>query len=183
VIHLYKLHGSINWVSESATWDNPYGVSVQAQPVKGSRILVYPTPAKYGETLGMPYAELFRRFAASVVRPQSTLIVVGYGFGDSHVNTIIHQALAIPSFTLVVVDPFPPSANGNPEKFVAKLRDRRDGRLWVLGGKTFGTFAGFVEHVLPDLHDEKVMGKVIETYRALGCDLAPLAHAGGRNAK
>lgn len=65
----------------------------------------------------------------------------------------------------------------------AKLRARRDGRLWVLGGTTFGTFTGFVEHVLPDLHDEQVMGKIMETHRTLGNELAPAAHSGGENAK
>jgi len=183
VVHLYKLHGSVNWVSESPTWDNPYGVSVQAQPPEGSRILVYPTPAKYGETLGMPYAELFRRFAASVVRPQSTLIVIGYGFGDPHVNTIIRQALAIPSFTLVVVEPSPPDPDPESDRFVARLRARRDGRLWVLGGKTFGTFKAFVEHVLPDLHDQQILGKVIATYRALGYGADPSPDAGDEDGK
>lgn len=183
VIHLYKLHGSINWVSEKPTWDNPYGVSFQAQPAEGSRILVYPTPAKYGETLGMPYAELFRRFAASVVRPQSTLVVIGYGFGDPHVNTIIHQALAIPSFTLVVVDPFPPVPESKSENFVARLRSRRDGRLWLLGGSTFGTFKGFVEYVLPDLHDQQVLEKVIATHRALGHGADSPSESGGKNGK
>lgn len=168
VMHLYKLHGSINWVSDDPSWDNPYGVSVQDQPKQGSRILVYPTPAKYGETLGMPYAELFRRFAGSVVRPQSTLVVIGCGFGDPHVNTIIRQALAIPSFTLVVVDPSPPDPSPTSAHFVAQLRSRKDSRAWVLGGATFGTYAGFVDRVLPDLHDQEVMRKVIETHRALG---------------
>jgi hypothetical protein len=183
VIHLYKLHGSINWVSENSTWDNPYGVSVQEHPAEGSRILIYPTPAKYGEALGMPYAEMFRRFAASVVRPQSTLVVIGYGFGDPHVNTIIRQALAIPSFTLVVVDPFPPDPDPKSEKFVARLRARRDGRLWVLGGMTFGTFKGYVEHVLPDLHDEQVLSKVTATHRALGHNADSPPDPGGENGK
>lgn len=168
VIHLYKLHGSINWISTVPTWNNPYGVSVEDEPEQGSRILIYPTPAKYGETLGMPYAELFRRFASAVVRPQSTLIVIGYGFGDPHVNTIIRQALTIPSFTLVIVDPSPPEPSTDSTMFVSRLRAVKDGRTWILGGKTFGTFANFVEHVLPDLHDQQVMRKVVETHRSLG---------------
>ena len=116
----------------------------------------------------MPYAELFRRFASSVVRPQSTLIVIGYGFGDQHVNTIIRQALTIPSFTLVIVDPSPPEPSTESTMFVSRLRAVKDGRTWILGGKTFGSFANFVEHVLPDLHDQQVMRKVVETHRSLG---------------
>src|SRR5690606_32368664 len=104
-------------------------------------------PAKYGETLGLPYSELFRRFAAALTRPQSVLFVIGYGFGDEHVNAIIRQALAIPSFTLVIVDPSPKS------DFVKTLREQRDRRIWIAEGDRIGKLAGFVEHVLPDLRD------------------------------
>lgn len=162
VLHLYKLHGSITWVAAQSTIENPYGVSATPfEPDGTSPLLIYPTPAKYGETLGMPYAELFRRFASTQVRPQSVLFVIGYGFGDEHVNAIIRQALAVPSFTLVMVDPKPSS------DFVARLREQADNRVWVAEGPTLGSFAGFVRHVLPDLRDEEISKKVLATQRAL----------------
>lgn len=162
VLHLYKLHGSITWTAGEPTIDNPYGVQSGAFSPKDTRpLLIYPTPAKYGETMGMPYAELFRRFAGALVRPQSVLFVVGYGFGDEHVNAIIRQALAVPSFTLVIVDPAPKS------EFVTKLREQRDRRVWIAEGPAVGTLAGFVDHVLPDLRDEEIRKKVLATHRAL----------------
>lgn len=162
VLHVYKLHGSITWSGSEPTIDNPYGVqAVSFQPGGTHPLLIYPTPAKYGETLGMPYSELFRRFATAVVRPQSVLFVVGYGFGDEHVNAIIRQALAVPSFTLVVVDPVPRS------EFVTRLREQQDRRVWIAEGPTFGTLAGFVRQVLPDLRDEEILRKVLATHRAL----------------
>lgn len=162
VLHLYKLHGSITWTASEPSLDNPYGVqSAPFNPESPRPLLIYPTPTKYGETLGMPYAELFRRFANALVRPQSVLFVVGYGFGDEHVNAIIRQALAVPSFTLVIVDPSPTSA------FVEKLREQQDCRVWIAEGDTVGTLAGFVEHVLPDLRDEEIRKKVLATHRAL----------------
>jgi hypothetical protein len=33
-----------------------------------------------------------------------------------------------------------------------------------------GTFAGFVEHILPDLRDEEIRKQVLATYRALAND-------------
>jgi hypothetical protein len=162
VLHLYKLHGSITWTAGEPTIDNPYGVQSEAfTPEEMRPLLIYPTPAKYGETMGMPYAELFRRFASTLVRPQSALFVVGYGFGDEHVNAIIRQALAVPSFTLVIVDPEPKS------EFVTTLREQRDRRVWIAEGPTVGTLAGFVEHILPDLRDEEIRKKVLATHRAL----------------
>ena len=162
VLHLYKLHGSITWTANPPTMEDPYGVrSGQFDPDDGRPLLIYPTPAKYGETLGLPYSELFRRFSRAIARPQSVLFVIGYGFGDAHVNTIIRQALAVPSFTLVIVDPKPQS------EFVTDLRSQHDRRIWVSTGPTLGTLAGFVDHVLPDLQDEEIRKKVLATYNAL----------------
>ena len=111
VLHLFKLHGSLTWTAEEPSWDNPYGIQSHGKELPDGRpVLIYPTPAKWGEALGMPYAELLRRFAATIVRPQSVLLTIGYGFGDEHICAIVRQALAIPSFTLVVIDPTPQSA-------------------------------------------------------------------------
>ena len=162
VLHLYKLHGSVTWTAGQPTMADPYGVRSSVFDPNGTQpLLIYPTPAKYGESLGLPYAELFRRFSGAVARPQSVLLVIGYGFGDEHVNTIIRQALAIPSFTLVIVDPAPQSA------FVAELRKQRDRRIWLATGPTLGKFAGFVDHALPDLRDEDIRKKVLATHNAL----------------
>ncbi len=162
VLHLYKLHGSITWTADEPKIGNPYGVRSSAfDPNETQPLLIYPTPAKYGETLGLPYSELFRRFAGALARPQSVLFVIGYGFGDEHVNAIIRQALAIPSFTLVIVDPSPKST------FVTELRKQQDRRIWIAEGPTLGKFAGFVGEVLPDLSDEEIRKKVFATYNAL----------------
>lgn len=162
VLHLYKLHGSITWTANEPTTDDPYGVqSARFDPGGTQPLLIYPTPAKYGETLGLPYSELFRRFAVELARPQSVLFVTGYGFGDEHVNAIIRQAMAVPSFTIVVVDPSPKS------DFVDKLRKQNDTRVWIATGSTLGTLTGFVDEVLPDLRDEEIRKKVVATHRAL----------------
>jgi hypothetical protein len=162
VVHLYKLHGSITWEPGPPTIDNPYGVqSARFDPEGTQPLLIYPTPMKHGEALGMPYSELFRRFAGAVARPQAVLFVAGYGFGDAHVNTIIRQALSVPSFTLVIVDPNPQS------DFVANLREQRDQRVWIAEGTVLGTLAGFVDHVLPDLRDQEIREQVLKTHRAL----------------
>ncbi len=168
VLHLYKLHGSITWTANEPTMDDPYGVQAVPCPSNSERqLLIYPAPTKYGETLGIPYSELFRRFASVVARPQSVLFVIGYGFGDEHVNAIIRQALAVPSFIIVIVDPNPRS------EFVRRLRARKDRRVWIAEGPTLGTLTGFVEHVLPDLRDEEIRKKVLATHRALALSVVP----------
>jgi len=53
-------------------------------------------------SLNFPYSELFRKFADRLQQPEAVLFVVGYSFYDEHVNDIIYQALANPSFTLII---------------------------------------------------------------------------------
>lgn len=162
-LHLYKLHGSITWHRCDTDWENPYGLfaTFYNQETAEDDVLIYPSPLKYGQTLGLPYSELFRRFGSAIAQPQSVLFTVGYGFGDEHVNTLIRQALAIPSFTLVVIDPAPAS------DFVHHLMQLCDERVWLVGGWQLGTFEHFVEKLLPDLREEEITAKVMNTYRAL----------------
>lgn len=162
-LHLYKLHGSITWHRCEPNWENPFGLyaTFYNQDCQTDDVLIYPSPLKYGQALGMPYSELFRRFGNAIAQPQSALFVVGYGFGDDHVNALIRQALAIPSFTLIVVDPDP---NNN---FVSKLAKLEDERVWIVKGLGLGTFECFVEKLLPDLREEEIEAKVMKTFNGL----------------
>jgi len=160
--HLYKLHGSITWHRCEENWENPYGLySTFYKQETNDDVLIYPSPLKYGQTLGLPYSELFRHFGSAIAQPQSVLFTIGYGYGDAHVNTLIRQALAIPSFTLIVVDPAPTS------DFVKYLMELGDERVWLVTGTKLGSFKHFVEKLLPDLRDEEITAKVIKTYKAL----------------
>jgi hypothetical protein len=162
-LHLYKLHGSITWYRCIADWENPYGLyaTFYKQEMPEDDVLIYPSPLKYGQALGLPYSELFRRFGSAIAQPQSVLFIIGYGFGDEHVNALIHQALAIPSFTLVVIDPAPKS------DFVNHLKQLGDERVWLVSGWQLGTFEHFVDKLLPDLREEEITLKVMKTYKAL----------------
>ncbi len=162
-LHLYKVHGSITWHRCDADWENPYGLfaTFYDQQAPEHDVLIYPSPLKYGQALGLPYSELFRRFGSAIAQPQSVLFTIGYGFGDEHVNALIRQALAIPSFTLVVIDPEPKS------DLVNQLKDLGDERVWLASGWKLGTFEHFVEKLLPDLREEEITSKVMKTYKAL----------------
>jgi len=161
--HLYKLHGSINWFRCEQDWGNPYGLyaSIYNQECLKDDVIIYPSPLKYGEILGLPYSELFRRFGNAIIQPQSVLFTIGYGFGDEHVNTLLRQALSIPSFTLVIIDPKPKSV------FLKKIKELKDERVWLITGTELGTFSNFVQKILPDLHEEEIDIRVIDTYKRL----------------
>jgi hypothetical protein len=168
-LHLYKLHGAITWHRCEADWENPFGIYATFfnQDSQEEDVLIYPTPLKYGQALGMPYSELFRRFGNAIARPQSALFVIGFGFGDDHVNALIRQALAIPSFTLVIVDPNPTSP------FVLELEKLDDERIWIIKGSELGTFDRFVSKLLPDLREEEIDTKVMKTFKSLSSFSGP----------
>lgn len=162
-VHLYKLHGSINWHKCDQSWENPYGLYAALYNADCSKddTLIYPTPLKYGQILGLPYSEMFRRFGNAIAQPQSVLFIIGYGFGDDHVNALIRQSLAIPSMTIVVIDPNPTS------EFVKQLESLEDERVWIIKGQEAGSFEKFVENILPDLKDEEIESKVVQAFQAL----------------
>ena len=151
LVYFCKLHGSISWESRG---DGLFPV-VETHPdlITSDQLLIYPTPAKQNASFASPYSDMFREFQTRVAREQSVLIILGYGFGDQHVNNIIFQALTIPTFRLVVfADP------GNA--VVRRLRELRDPRVWIIGTEDGSAdwkghyFSNFVEQFMASEGDD-----------------------------
>jgi hypothetical protein len=140
--NLIKLHGSISWVKkDDQIWECEYeGISNDAT------VMIYPTPLKDRTTLMTPYSDLFRSMENSLMRKNSTLIVMGYSFGDDHINRVILNALAIPSFRLVI---FGISSN------ISKLMELRDTRITIINSEDkIHYFKNIVEQVMPSIHPD-----------------------------
>ncbi|HEM5332236.1 TPA: SIR2 family protein, partial [Streptococcus suis] len=72
--NLYKIHGSINWISGED------GFLYQSNStVTDDVVVIYPTMLKHKETAQAPYSELFREFSNCLQKKNTTLIVMGYG--------------------------------------------------------------------------------------------------------
>lgn len=99
-VNLYKIHGSISWFAdgESIVMRDPFTVS----PKTNNPMLIYPIPLKDRTSLMTPYSDLMRNVQYELLKPNSALITIGYSFGDDHINRIIFNALAVPSFHLVI---------------------------------------------------------------------------------
>jgi hypothetical protein len=167
VIHFYKIHGSINWVTSFNSPENIYGIQTKdiktiEEENKYSDVMIYPTPLKHEFTLDFPYSDLFRRFADAITQPQSVLVTIGYSFADEHVNRIIYQALTIPSFTLLIVDPL---ADKNEE--IKRLIALEDSRIHIISGWDIGTFEGFAKKLLPDIKELEVYEKSAKSARRM----------------
>lgn len=114
VARFTKLHGSLDWINvenDIRRIGLPFGaetlkpfLETAGLSADFSSLMIYPNSAKDRETAEYPYVELFRDFAASLCRPNSTLVTYGYSFGDDHINRVIRDMLTIPSTHLVAID-------------------------------------------------------------------------------
>lgn len=148
IIHLYKVHGSIDWVRTSA------GVYKQAGSGKtsGEPVFIYPSSTKYQSSYDSPYLDMMAAFLEAVQKPKTALICIGFGFNDKHLNNAITMALRTNSELMVMAatkDPFNPLAAFNPEiraQFMSAIK-AGDSRLAIVDC----TFDAFV-NLLPDRH-------------------------------
>ena len=142
--NLIKIHGSISWVRKNEqVWEQDYE-SISDDDT----VMIYPTPLKDRTTLMTPYSDLFRAMENRLVQKNGVLIVMGYSFGDDHINRIILNALAVPSFRLVV---FGKSAS------IDKLIALNDSRITVINSDDkVHYFQNIVESVLPAIHPDVV---------------------------
>ncbi len=156
VARLTKLHGSVDWVQNGGEIRRiglPFGADeiepyLKAPGLYGAdalKLMIYPNSAKDRETAEYPYVELFRDFAASICRPNNTLVTYGYGFGDEHINRVIHDMLTIPSTHLVVI-----SYNDPIGRILQFYYDSAHyAQMSVLIGKNLGDIANLANDYLP----------------------------------
>lgn len=88
-----KLHGSVDWLrsADGALVRARYGTSYLSRL---EDTLIYPQATKYVETQRDPFAELFAAFRRLLASTEShVLCIVGYSFGDEHINLEIEEAL------------------------------------------------------------------------------------------
>lgn len=126
--NLFKIHGSINWYTDEK--GNFFQSNKKKSKDKSEEIVIYPTMLKHKETAQAPYSELFREFSNRLQEKNTTLIVIGYGFPDEHINTIISQNLRNPDFNLIVF--------GNEEEYNLKRFIKEFGKynnFHLIGGK------------------------------------------------
>lgn len=174
MMHLYKLHGSIHWqlgqgglVARHPDLRHFENFIALEKPAEKAAMIdeldknipfvgILPTANKFVQTLTMPFAHLFRSFQIRLSIPQTFLLVLGYGFGDSHVNSLIETGLMNPSLVMLVVEPDPQSGTINRIQRYKELGKR----AFVLSPTeaafedanfTIATFDDFARSVMPDV--------------------------------
>lgn len=98
VIHLYKLHGSINWEKLS-------NGQIEQKEHTDLPCIVYPASEKYESSYEQPYFEMMSRLQQALRKENTLMIVIGFGFQDKHIENVIKEAVnQNASFHLIVVN-------------------------------------------------------------------------------
>ena len=146
-------------------------------------ILVFPSSAKFVDTVGFVYGELMRRLTHFLAKPNVCLVVSGYGFGDNHLNRILLSALNNPTLQLVV---YLPEVEGFDDDGKAVNFDKlskaqqaflnlRLPQIAVIGGGATAYFDAFTRH----LPDPTILDDPAERARKLALTLRDYLGDGG----
>lgn len=135
-INLYKLHGSLSWkILEDDL------IEIQDYEKNTDPVIIYPSHTKYNQTnLVAYYSTLMREFLNQLSNEQSSLIVIGYSFGDDHLNKLIESALSIENFTLVAFL----YSETDYEQFMKKIGKKANTRLYYGDFANLDSFTAFI---------------------------------------
>lgn len=140
--NLYKLHGSITWIKSKEQIREVDYTHIASEDT----VMIYPTPLKDRTTLMTPYSDLFRAMETALLRKNSVLITLGYSFSDDHINRLILNSLAIPTFKLIVL---------GKSDAISRLTEMNDSRIIVINSDDkIQYFKNFVNKAMPDVQED-----------------------------
>ena len=95
-LSLVKIHGSVNWFKDEHTIK-----AIQPKFTRNGQLsvsgadpdLIYPASDKLYQTYSAPYSELMRHMLDEMETGSNVIMVLGYKYGDDHVNEILYKAL------------------------------------------------------------------------------------------
>ena len=135
VIHLYKLHGSLDWRQDEED-------IIQSDNVEQNALVIYPASNKYEISYKQPYFEMMSRFQQALRKDNVLLLIMGFGFQDMHIKNIIVEAVKQnPSLHIVILD-------YNPQKSIDVI-DYKNIFSGAMSKVTiiFGTFSFFTKYI------------------------------------
>lgn len=146
---LVKLHGSVNWINENDRIKEiqPMFKEGRLRLENTDPVLIYPTSDKLYQTFSAPYSELLRHMLDEMENGSNTVVVLGYKYGDDHINETLFQALNNSNnrFYFFIY--------GDPDEcaFIRKVSSlkSRGADINILSGYVLPAFNVFVTKMLP----------------------------------
>lgn len=92
---LWKLHGSIGWrVAEETITGTKKVIRQPLIPPKADEdLMIFPSRDKYSDSRRLPFVALHDRLRRLTTSGECLILVVGYSFGDQHINDILFAGL------------------------------------------------------------------------------------------
>ena len=84
---LWKIHGSVNWHR------HPSDNRIYRGETSNEGEMIFPTYEKYDESREQPYVAYINQLDRFLNQDNALLIVIGFGFGDRHLNDIVIRRL------------------------------------------------------------------------------------------
>lgn len=167
VVHLYKMHGSVNWTRErgrvkkvdyKATIDKP--------------VFIYPSSSKYQTSYDSPYLDMMSSFLNCLQKPKTALICLGFGFNDKHINNAVTMALRTNAeFNVLVAtkDPFDEKGSFNREirDLLTSAITQGDRRISIIDA-TFEQFS----NLLLERRKETPEERLFKTFESLAQNIS-----------
>lgn len=88
VFHLYKIHGSVDWIRTEQGIQKRRSEKQQGEPV-----IIYPSSNKYQTSYESPYLDMVSHFLNAIQQPKTAILCLGFGFNDKHINNAITMSL------------------------------------------------------------------------------------------
>jgi hypothetical protein len=88
---VWKLHGSVNWERVD---DPEGGLRIVRREEVAEAHMILPSALKYDQSRKLPYMAMLDRLTQALTHSSDTVIlVVGFSFGDQHINDLLREAL------------------------------------------------------------------------------------------
>ena len=155
VLHLYKMHGSVNWTREHGRVKKVDYKATISDPV-----FIYPSSSKYQTSYDSPYLDMMASFLNCLQQPKTALMCLGFGFSDKHINNAVTMALRTNAeFSLLVATKDPFNENGSFNKDTRDLLSAAiqhgDRRISIIDG-TFEQFSNLLQERRKETPEEKL---------------------------
>jgi NAD-dependent SIR2 family protein deacetylase len=153
VLHLYKPHGSLDWVRITNSGKDFF---VKDYP-NDNPVLIYPSNSKFKYSFEQPFFEMMSRFQQEIRTKNTLLMTIGFSFYDNHIKTMIMEAINTnPGLTVMVVNP---DVSDDSKYFDVKEKSKTMKNVF-LAAETFDDFSKHFPH--SDIYDYSDKGQADE---------------------
>lgn len=141
-VRLWKLHGSINWKLIAGPHRGDRIVrGARSHPEAQDELMIFPSRTKYSDSRKLPFVAYQDRLSRVLGSGEVLLVVLGFSFGDDHLNDIIFRALRHNNRLAVTALRYAPMENAD-DILLSKAAELRNLTVYGPDGAIVGGLRG-----------------------------------------